>query len=111
VRLTGAGLALAVTPKAATAAELRATARSLLAPQAAKVFDVIYDSYPDEIHRTAVAQAVGLSPTASTTGVYISEVAAFGIIEASTRGHVRAAQWLFPRSASKPSAARPGLAN
>jgi hypothetical protein len=39
---------------------------------------------------------VGLSTTASTIGVYIGNIAAFGIIESSSRGHVRAADWLFP---------------
>lgn len=48
-----------------------------------------------DIIRKAVAEAVGLFPTASTAGVYIAAVMGFGIIETSSPGHVRAADWLF----------------
>jgi hypothetical protein len=96
VALTEAGWNAAVVPKAGTAEELRQVARGLLGTQEAKVFDVIYRAYPHEVARKDVAEEVGLSPTASTTGVYIAAVAAFGIVEVSSPGHVRAAEWLFP---------------
>lgn len=96
VGLTSEGVALAVVPTGDTREELRTVARGLLSPQEQRVFDVVYDAYPNEIRRDEVAEKVGLSPTASTAGVYISGVAAYGIIEAASRGHVKAADWLFP---------------
>lgn len=96
VALTQAGLKVAHTPKAATRSDLCDLARSLLSPQEQRVFDVIYRTYPKDIRRDAVAEKVGLSPTASTSGVYIAGVAAYGLIESSGRGSVRAAAWLFP---------------
>jgi hypothetical protein len=96
VQLTPAGLAHAEIPDAATREDLYRVARSLLKPQEARVFDVIYNKWPQSIRRVDVAERLGLSPTASTTGVYISAVAAFGIIETSGPGQVRAADWLFP---------------
>lgn len=96
VALTAAGLEQANAPTATTAAELRDMAKALLSPQEARVFDAVYDQYPKEIRRADVAEAVGLSPSASTCGVYIAGVAAYGIIENAGRGAVRAADWLFP---------------
>lgn len=97
VALTERGFAHSHTPAAAGTEELREMARGLLAPQEARVFDVVYAAYPSEIRRDDVANAVGLSPTASTVGVYIAGVAAYGIIETGSRGAVRAADWLFPQ--------------
>lgn len=96
VGLTPEGAALAVVPTGDTREELRNVARGLLSPQEQRVFDVVYEAWPQEIRRDEVAEKVGLSPTASTAGVYISGVAAYGIIEAASRGHVKAADWLFP---------------
>lgn len=96
VALTAAGLEQANAPTATTAAELRDMARALLSAQEARVFDAVYDRYPKEIRRADVAEAVGLSPSASTCGVYIAGVAAYGIIENAGRGAVRASAWLFP---------------
>lgn len=96
VALTDAGVAVAVVPDAGTREELRAAARDLLKPQEQRIFDVIYDAHPSEIARDAIADAVGLSRTASTVGVYIGAVAAYGIIEKGTPGRVKAADWLFP---------------
>lgn len=95
VSLTADGLGQSNTPTAATVDELRAMARDLLTPQEAKIFDVVYDAYPNEIRRDAIAEQVGLSPTASTVGVYIAGVAGYGIITVASRGAVRAADWLF----------------
>lgn len=96
VSLTDAGHRLAVVPRAGTAAELREMALSLLGPQEQKVFDVVYGAHPRSIARKAVAERMGLSPSASTTGVYLAAVAAYGVIENAGPGEVRAAQWLFP---------------
>jgi hypothetical protein len=96
IKLTDAGRALANAPTATTAAELRTMARNLLGPQQARVFDAIYQSYPDAIRRDDVAKQVGLSAQASTVHGYIANVAAYGIIEPDGRGSVRAAEWLFP---------------
>nr|WP_249808956.1 DUF87 domain-containing protein [Bradyrhizobium sp. 174] len=96
VSLTDAGHRLAIVPRAGTAAELREMALSLLGPQEQKVFDVVYGAHPRSIARKAVAERMGLSPTASTTGVYLAAVTAYGVIENAGPGEVRAAQWLFP---------------
>ena len=96
VGLTTEGLALAVVPAGDTREQIHDVARGLLGPQEQRVFDAIYAVYPKEIARVDLANAVGLSPTASTLGVYIGGIAAYGIIENGSRGHVRAAGWLFP---------------
>jgi len=96
VGLTAEGLALAVVPAGDTREQIHDVARGLLGPQEQRVFDAIYAVYPREIARVDLANAVGLSPTASTLGVYIGGIAAYGIIENGSRGHVRAAGWLFP---------------
>lgn len=96
VALTAAGWALAVVPDAVDAEGLREVARSLLGNQETRVFDIVYAAYPKSISRLAVAEKMGLSPTASTTGVYISKVNAYGLLDVSTPGQVRAAGWLFP---------------
>ncbi len=94
VQLTEAGLQVASVPEIAGVEDLRLAARMLLKPQEARVFDVIYDAR-GAIRRDQVAKAVGLSPTASTAGVYIGSVSAFGLIEPAGRGAVRAAPWLY----------------
>lgn len=99
VSLTTEGGRLANIPDASTAEDLKAAAANLLKSQERRVFNVVYDAYPEPIRRDAVAEAVGLSPTASTAGVYIAGVAAYGIIEAAGPGQVRAADWLFPEGA------------
>lgn len=96
IGLTAEGVALAVVPAGDTRDQIHDVARSLLGPQEQRVFDAIYAAYPKEIARVDLAHAVGLSPTASTLGVYIGGIAAYGIIENGSRGHVRAAGWLFP---------------
>lgn len=96
VGLTAEGVALAVVPAGDTREQIHDVARGLLGPQEQRVFDAIYAVYPREIARVDLANAVGLSPTASTLGVYIGGIAAYGIIENGSRGHVRAAGWLFP---------------
>lgn len=96
VSLTAEGLRLAHEPEAAGAADLRRLASDLLTPAQQKAFDVVYNAWPNEIRRDAVADALSLSRQASTTGVYLSAVAALGIIETSSPGCVKAADWLFP---------------
>lgn len=95
VALTGAGSALAVVPRGDSRQQIHDTARDMLSPQEQRVFDVIYAAHPNEISRDYLADAVGLSRTASTLGVYISGIASYGIVENGSRGHVRAAPWLF----------------
>jgi hypothetical protein len=95
VSLTDAGRKQAIWPTASTAADLYEMAASLLGPQEQKAFDVVYRAYPRAISRKSVAEAMELSPTASTTGVYLAAVAGYGIIENAGRGEVRAAEWLF----------------
>jgi hypothetical protein len=96
VRLTAAGLGQANTPAATTPEDLFQVSRGMLKPQEARVFDAIYERYPEEISRRELAEVVGLSPTASTLNVYIGGVAAYGIVETTSPGHVKAADWLFP---------------
>jgi hypothetical protein len=96
VGLTPEGDALAVVPEGDSREQLHAIARGLLGSQEQRVFDAIYSAHPNEISRDAVAEAVGLSPTASTCGVYLSKVAAYGLIESGSPKHVKAADWLFP---------------
>jgi hypothetical protein len=79
-----------------TAESLRAIVRTLLEPQEQKVFDAVYEVYPQAISRDDLADKVGLSRTASTLGVYLSASTSIGLIE-NVRGEgVRVAEWLFP---------------
>lgn len=96
VALTPAGFGHAVIPAAATREDLYQCAAGLLAPQERRIFDIVYAVHPKEIRRDAVAERAGLSPTASTAGVYLARVAVYGIVEPGSRGCVRAADWLFP---------------
>lgn len=96
VGLTPEGRKLANMPTAATAKELYAMGASLLKPQEIKVFDVVHRAYPKPIRRDEIAAKLGLSPKASTTGVYIAGVAQYGLIETAGPGAVKAADWLFP---------------
>ena len=82
-------------PAHVTAEDLRGSARALLKPQEARAFDVVYAAGGRPIRRDDVATKLGLSTTASTAGVYIGAVAAYGLIEPAGRGEVRAAPWLF----------------
>jgi hypothetical protein len=96
VSLTKEGWARAVVPAAVDAKGLREVALTLLGNQEKRVFNFVYDLYPKAITRSQLAEKMGLSPTASTTGVYISKVNAYGLLDVSTPGQVRAADWLFP---------------
>jgi hypothetical protein len=97
IQLTFEGNKLANTPTMATTAELRDSAKDLLGPKEQRVFDVIYEAWPNEISRDDVADALSLSKTSSTCGVYLSAIAKYGIIENGRPGHVKAAAWLFPK--------------
>ena len=102
IGLTDAGVERVAVPRFAGWEELRQTARSQLDPQPARVFDVVCAAMPDPIRRDAVAEALGLSPKASTAGVYIGKVSALGLIEPAGAGHVRAAPWLFGMGGGQP---------
>ncbi len=95
VGLSEEGLTNANVPAHVTAEDLRGSARALLKPQEARAFDVVYAAGGRPIRRDDVATKLGLSTTASTAGVYIGAVAAYGLIEPAGRGEVRAAPWLF----------------
>lgn len=99
VALTDSGLDLANTPDATTNEDIRVHARDLLKPQEQRIFDVIYEAWPSAISRDDIADAVNLSRTASTVGVYIAGVAKYGIVEPAGRGEVKAADWMFPENA------------
>lgn len=96
VRLTAEGhKAVATLPAKPTTDQLRDKAFGLLSGRAQDAFRVVYDKGGAEISRDEVADAMGLSRIASTTGVYLSQVSALGLIEPSGPGKVRAAEWLF----------------
>lgn len=96
VGLSPKGVELAVVPAGNTREQIHDVARGLLGQQERRVFDAVYAAHPQEISRNDLAGIVGLSSTASTLGVYIAAIAGYGIIENGSRGHVRAASWLFP---------------
>ena len=95
VFLTAEGRATATFPNAATAAELRDMARAMLSPAEDKVFEIIYRAHPNAMSRAEIAEQSGLSPTASTLGVYIARIAGYYFVETAT-GTVRASDWMFP---------------
>ena len=95
VALTDAGRALATGPDAIDGSEVARQARSMLKPAAANVFDRILARYPHWIPRDQLADECGLSRTASTLGVYISESSKLGFVE-TRPGMVRIADWMMP---------------
>jgi Helicase HerA, central domain len=97
LQLTLAGSKYARWPEAEPSRDgLRAMVQELLKPQAANVFNVVYEKYPDAISRDDLADEMNLSRTASTLGVYLGQVIAIGAVENNGRGTVKAADWLFP---------------
>jgi uncharacterized protein len=96
IRLTAAGDDLAEKPGAVDGADVVRMAKELLKPQAARAFGLVADAYPGSVARDDLADAMGLSRTASTLGVYLSESSKLGFIETAGAGRVKAAEWLFP---------------
>lgn len=80
---------------------IRHVARGLLKAQEARIFDAIADRWPGEISRSDLADAVGLSRTASTLGVYLGGVSSLGLVEVSRPGFVRAVDWVFAGEATQ----------
>lgn len=95
VALTDAGRAAANNPGKINRRDVVLQARAMLKPAAANVFDEIVARYPNWIERGDLADIVGLSRTASTLGVYISESSKLGFVE-TRPGVVRAAEWMMP---------------
>lgn len=95
VQITDAGRDAANHPDAATREDLRQMARQMLSPAEDKILEIVYAAYPDGLPRPTIAERAGLSPKASTLGVYIARCAAHGFVETAP-GSVRAADWLFP---------------
>lgn len=95
LRLTKEGRKIATFPTAATHDDLLDLASSLLKPQEDKMFRIIYDAAPNAIERRVLFEKAGLSPNASTGGVYLAGIMAKGIVEKAGSGQVAAARWLF----------------
>jgi hypothetical protein len=97
IALTAAGEALADSPNLDSDQPVVEAASALLSAAEDRVFRAIVTAHPDSISRAELADAVGLSRTASTLGVYLGKVTGFGFAETSP-GKVRAADWLFPEA-------------
>lgn len=95
VALTPEGKAIANDPGKVDRSDVAKQARSMLKPAAANVLDHIVARYPEWIARGDLADLAGLSRTASTLGVYISESSKLGFVETKP-GMVRAADWMMP---------------
>lgn len=95
VALTDAGHAISNDPGHIERGDVAKRARDMLKPAAANVFDHILAHWPQWIRRDALADEVGLSRTASTLGVYISESSKLGFVE-TRPGEVRIAEWMMP---------------
>lgn len=91
--LTNAGAGLANAPDFSGTDALLNAARNLLSAAELKVFDAIVRA-GDWMGRGDLADAVGLSRTASTLGVYLSKIGGFGFIE-TRPSQVRIADWLL----------------
>ncbi len=96
VALTPAGVSAAQCPPKPKPAELRAFARALLRGAEARTFDIVTSEYPQSMRRAEIADAQGLSRTASTLGVYVGALSSYGFVTVPAPGHVRASDWLFP---------------
>lgn len=95
VALTEAGREAANSPGNVNRRNVVDQARSMLKPAAANVLDAIVRRYPEWVDRGDLADEVGLSRTASTLGVYVSESSKLGFVETKP-GKVRAAEWMMP---------------
>lgn len=94
--LTGAGRGMAVVYPKINPKEVRTMAANFLSGQPRRLFEILAEAYPEELHRHVLADELGVSRTSSTLGVYISEVTKYGFVEVSSPGMVRAAAFLFP---------------
>jgi len=92
VKLTDLGRSVADATRPEPALE---SAKAMLSNRAAELLGIVAEAFPAEIDRKSLADRMGLSRTASTLGVYISEASALGLIEISRPGMVRAAAFLF----------------
>ena len=96
VKLTEQGRAVAPEPdRFASRDELHALWIAKFDPAVARVLRVLLDQYPNHVQRGDIADALGLSRTASTLNVYISKLSKHGIVDTG-RGTVRASDVLFP---------------
>ncbi|QPC87074.1 DUF853 family protein [Mesorhizobium sp. NBSH29] len=92
IRLTDAGVAQSVIP---ASLDVHTSARALLEPQPARVFDLVIGVHPEPISRGDLADLMGLSRSASTLGVYLAKVSRLGFIQTLPGSLVKAADFLF----------------
>lgn len=97
VSLTAEGRDLApATVDIKSRADLHSEWMSKFSPSVGGVLKLLIESYPDAVTRHWLADQLCLSRTASTLGVYVSELTKRGIVSALGGGLVRANDILFP---------------
>lgn len=93
IALTPEGTARATAPDVpASKSALRERIKNILSPAECNILQPILDAFPAVMSRAELCDATGLSPTASTVGVYLAALRRYGFVE---RGKIKAADWLF----------------
>ena len=78
--------------------ELRRRINAILSGPQSKLLGVLIENYPKPLHRDELAEAAGYAPGTGTFNTYLGSLNALGITDAPERGHVAAAEWLFPNA-------------
>lgn len=100
VALTDAGRQTAPTPpQPATLDALHAAWLTKLPDKAARILQVLIDSYPAGMDRTTLADATGQSPTSSAYAEHLRRLKTLGLIQID-RDQVVATALVFPNAAS-----------
>ncbi len=94
VCLTEAGKALVPAEAPLTTQEMADSCRRLLTPAECRIFDVLYQSYPQQVAREDLAPAAGASVTSSAFKNNLGTLRSAGMIDYGTGG-VFMKKWIF----------------
>jgi hypothetical protein len=93
---TESGLALAATYETPSAEALRADVLNQIDRPLAKMLSPLINSYPQPMTRDELGERSEYAASGGTFNRYLSSLRSLELVEEPERGHVRAADWLFP---------------
>lgn len=98
--LTEAGAAIAQAPEAPPTIEaLHEAVRANLDGPLVRLLDPLLEAWPEPMTADAVGEWSGYEPSGGTFQKYRGQLRSREIIDYPSRGHLRAADWLFPEIA------------